>query len=134
MDRHVVFYLCLAQIVKHWLPFSKLRQVVRHTATQKNVPVIAAIHDSLRRINSTTGNVELFINIPDQLYKTAVNTHSQLNIWLVPECAADLNSTFNRRERTVEKYQGHSVTRVQADQIFLGFGSTQLGRSPYNLF
>jgi len=52
-----------------------LLQVIRHMLGQQNVPGIAAIHDSLRYIDASAGNVRLFIQVGNFADRTAVNPH-----------------------------------------------------------
>ena len=72
-----MFYFHFAQIVQPRLPLPIVHEIVRHSLRKKNVSGVSAIHDALRDVYSSAGNVGLLIQVSDFIYRAAVNSHSQ---------------------------------------------------------
>jgi hypothetical protein len=71
------------------LPTTMLRQIIRETFAHQNVTRVAAIHHSLRDIDSYSGNVLARVSIPDELDRPAVDSHSYRQARLGAQSLAD---------------------------------------------
>src|SRR6266480_3179669 len=99
------------------LPLTILGQIFRNVSRQKNMPGIAAIEYSLADVNSRSCYVRLVINIDDSIDRTAVNSHSHLNVRMMLQGFADLKGTSHRLFRTVEKKKRHPVSGWHSNEF-----------------
>src|SRR6202011_453073 len=76
-ELHSVFHFDFANLMQMRLPQAVLREVVGHALRHQNVSGIAAIHHSLRDVNSGTGNVRPVVDIFNLIDWAAVDTHPQ---------------------------------------------------------
>src|SRR5439155_20666108 len=72
-----VLHLTLAKIVQIRLPVPVLGQIFRYMPGQKNMPGIAAIHDALRGIDTSTGQIGAAGNIDHSADRPAMDAHAQ---------------------------------------------------------
>src|SRR5882724_12060631 len=77
---------------------------------QKNMSGIAAIEHSLRDVDSRSCKVRFIVDISDSINWAAVNAHSQLDVWMILQCFADLKRTAHRLFQIAKKKQGHPVS------------------------
>src|SRR5439155_12178450 len=71
-----VFDVAFADLMQIRPPASVMLEIVCHASREKNMSGIAAIHDSLRDVNSSTGYVRLFVQIGDRIDRPAMDSHS----------------------------------------------------------
>src|SRR6266478_760094 len=88
-----VLHLTLAEIVQVRLPVPVLGQIFRHMPRQKNMPSIAAIQYPLRDIDSRSYKVRFVVHIGDSVDWATVNSHPHLNVWMILQSPANLEST-----------------------------------------
>src|SRR5713226_9479508 len=100
---------------------------------QKNVPGIAAIHHTLRNIDTRTGYVRFLINIRDPIDGTAVNSHPQPDAWMILQCSANLERTPGRFFRTVEENERHPIAGRHPDEFTFCFGGPKTFGAPDDL-
>ena len=55
-------------------------EIVGHMPREENVTGVAAIHHSLRDVNSRAGDVRLFVEISDFVDRTAMNAHADAKL------------------------------------------------------
>src|SRR5262245_25965337 len=77
---------------------------------QENVSGITAIKHSLRDVDSRSYKVRFVVNIGNAIDWTAVNPHPHLNVRMILQGSADLQSASYRFLGAVEKKQGHPVS------------------------
>jgi hypothetical protein len=82
---------------------------------KQNVPCIAAFHHAPRDIQTGTGEIAATSNINNSAYRATVNAHTQVQLWMTFERAAQLHRAANRRFRAGVKHQGHAVARGDFD-------------------
>jgi hypothetical protein len=75
-----VFHLALAEVVQSAMPVSELFQVFGDVLGKKDVPGIAAIHDSLRHVDARTGDIGASAHINDPADCAAMHAHAQLQL------------------------------------------------------
>jgi hypothetical protein len=78
-----VFYFAFAELVQTWPPLRILFQVIGDALGEEDVSSNAAIHYSLRDIDSGAGNVGLFIQVSDFIDRTAVNAHTNVKFRMI---------------------------------------------------
>ena len=89
---------------------------------------VAAIHDALRHVDATAGDVGAFIDIGDRANGTAMNTHSHAKIGATFQRLADLQGTLHGSVRRCRKDQSHAVAGWNASELSRCFrGSKCLG-------
>jgi hypothetical protein len=112
---------------------SVLAQVLRHVRGEKNMPGIAAIHHSLRNIDSRTGYVRFLVYIRDSVDRTAVNSHPQQDLRLLLQGSANLESTSSRFFRTVEESERHPIAGRHSDEFAPRFRGAKAFRISHDL-
>jgi hypothetical protein len=75
----------------------------------QDVSSISTVHYPLRDVDSGAGNVCILIHVDDLVYRSAVNSHSQLNVWTASQRLADLQRALHRRFRARPKHESHAV-------------------------
>ena len=128
-----MFYLASAKVMQMGLPMLILLQILGDMFRKQNVSGISAVHHPLRHVNSGAGNVRPFVDINDTADRPAVHTHSQWQIGMCFQRAANVQRTFQRRLRTVVKNQRHSVSGRNLDELPLGFRTPKFIRASNNL-
>ena len=128
-----VLHLTLAQIVQVRLPVPVLGQILRHVPGQKNMPGIAAIQHPLRDIYSRSCKVCFVVDIGDSVDWTTVDSHPDLNVRMILEGLANLESTSHRLFRTVEEKERHPVSGRHPDQFTFCFGGPKTFGASYDL-
>src|SRR6266550_4989239 len=111
VQAQAVLHVTLAQIVQVRLPVPVLGQIFRHMPGQKNMPGIAAIQYPLRDVYSRSCKVRFVVHICDSVDWPTVNSHPYLNVRMVLQRSANLESTSHRFFRAMEKKQRHPVSR-----------------------
>src|SRR5436190_24287057 len=111
-----------------WLPMGILLQVFREVFGKQDMSGIAARHDPLRDINSSSGEIGLIVHISHGIDRAAVDAHTQLQAWMRPQFPADLERTFYWRFWIVGKDEDHPVSRWQTREFTFRFSSTELVR------
>ena len=76
---------------------------------KKNVPRVAAIHHSLRHVDSRAREIGPFVYIHNTANWPAVNAHPDLQALVVLERLADLKGALRRLLGTAIKHQRHTV-------------------------
>jgi hypothetical protein len=59
-----------------------LRELKKSVENFQDVAGVATVHHALRDVDSSTGDVGSLIDISDLVYRSAVNSHSQRNVWM----------------------------------------------------
>src|ERR1700730_16085786 len=98
------------------LPMLRLRQVFRDAFRQENVTAVGAIHYSLSNIDPGAGNIDPIVHVADLIDRAAVDSHPQLNIGLALERPLNFNRATQRRFRTLEKNESHTIAYRQTDE------------------
>ena len=117
-----MFYLAFTQLVQVQIPAGEWYEIVCHTFRQKNVPVIAAIHHSLRHVDTGPSDIGPLVNIDNLIDGPAMDPHPQTNLRMILNGSADLHCAFDRGFRLVKKHEQHSVPGGNANEFALGFG------------
>ena len=66
-----------------------LLQVIGDAFGNKDVSGIATIHHALRDVDSRSGNVRLFVQVGNFIYRAAVNAHADVQFRMALECLAN---------------------------------------------
>src|SRR5262249_47739582 len=110
-DTDAMFHFARSQVVEKWSPFFKFSQVFGDMLGEENVAGIATIHDTLREIQASAGEIRSFVYIDNAANWPAVNPHPKLQARMFLERAADLDRALHGRFRTSVKHQRHAITR-----------------------
>src|SRR6266487_4386959 len=97
------------------------------------MPGIAAIHHSLRNIDSRTGYVRFLINVRDSVDWTAVNSHPQLDAGMILQRSANLERAPGRFFRTVEENERHPIAGWHSNEFPARFRSAESLGTPHDL-
>src|SRR5438034_3500750 len=106
-----VLHFPLAQITQVQLPMPVLGQVFRHMTGHKNMPGIAAIEHPLGDIYSRSCKVCFIVYIGNSVNWATVNSHPYLNVRMILQGPANLESTSHRFFRAAKKEERHPVSR-----------------------
>src|SRR5205809_2531268 len=79
-----------------WLPSTPLREIVSDTFTHENMAGIAAIHHSLRDVDSYAGDVFAPVCILHMMDRAAVDSHPHRQTGLRAQGLANLQGAFDR--------------------------------------
>src|SRR5215475_11119226 len=107
-------------------PARVLGQILSEAPGKENVASITAIQYPLRQIDSTTCHVLTLVHVHYGIDRTAVKSHSDLDRRLFFQRPADLHRTTDRRFRTGEEDQCHSVAGRQTNQFSLCLSAPNL--------
>jgi hypothetical protein len=118
-----VLDFAFAKIMQARLPTPVLAQVFRNVRGQKNMSGIAAIHHTLRHIDSRTGYVRFLIDVRDPVDRAAVNSHPQLDTRMILQRSANFERTSHRLFRAVKKNKRHSVAGRHSNKFAACFRS-----------
>ena len=133
MQAQSMLDLAFAEIVQARLPMPVLAEVLGNMRGEKNMPGIAAIHHSLRHVDSGTGYIHFLINIRDSVDRAAVNSHPQLDTRMILQRSADLERTPGRFFRTVEENERHPIAGWHSDEFASSFRSAESFSTSYEL-
>ncbi|HEX3229625.1 MAG TPA: hypothetical protein VHQ95_11695 [Pyrinomonadaceae bacterium] len=128
-----MFHFARAKIVQEWSPLLVFFEVFGHMPGKEDVPGVAAIHYSLRHVDSSAGEIGSFVYIDHPAHGSTVNPHPKLQVWMFLECAANLHGALRRRLWTGVKDQRHPVAGRDFKQTARGFGFLELLGRPNNL-
>ena len=117
VQAQAVLHLTLAQIVQVRLPVPVFSQIFRHVPGQKNMPGIAAIQHPLRHIDSSPSKVCFVVHIGDPIDRATVNAHPHLNMLMILQGPANLESTSHRFFRAMEEQERHPVAGWHSDEF-----------------
>src|SRR5215469_11857236 len=67
------------------------------------MPVVSAIHDPLRKVDPSSGDVCRIVYVANLVDRSAMNAHSQLQLRILFQLLADLDRTPHGGFRTVKK-------------------------------
>src|SRR5207247_9214121 len=101
-DLLTVFQLDVTEFVQMRLPKTVLREIVGHAFGDQNVPSIAAIHHSLRDIDSHSSDIRSVIDIFDLIDRAAVDAHPQPNLRMVFQRPGNFHCTLHWLLRSLE--------------------------------
>src|SRR5207245_10434350 len=85
------------------------------------MPGITALQHPLSNVDPSASKVCLVVHIGDPIDRTAVNAHPQLNVRMILQRSANLESTTRRFFRTVEEQQLHSISGRHSIEFAAGF-------------
>jgi hypothetical protein len=88
----------------------------------QDVTSITTIHDSLRDVDSGTGNIGATTYVNHTANRSAMNPHAQLQLGMFTGGSTDLQGAFHRRRRGVVKHQRHSIAGRHAKEAVLCLG------------
>ena len=117
-----MLHLHVAEIVKIRLPPARLGQIVGDPFGNKDVSGIAAIHDSLRDIDASPGNVLALVHVRNVVNWSAVNSHSQRQARFRPQGLSNFQCAFDRFLLRSSKHQGHAVPGRKKNELTGRFG------------
>src|SRR6476469_3916281 len=106
-----MLYLNAPKVVQIRFPFVILREIIGYSPREKNVSGVAAIHHPLRHVNAYSSNVTLIIYIGDLIHRAAVNSHPQLQLWMLTPLATDLLRATHWHIRAGKEDHHHSIAR-----------------------
>jgi len=92
-------------------PLDVLFQVFREVLGEKNVSGVAAAHDALCHVNSSTGEIGLIVHICEWIDRATVNAHAQFEFRVVLQGLADFERALHGRFGIVGEHQHHSIAR-----------------------
>ena len=98
-----MFHFTFAKLMQIRPPARILFQIFGDMFGKQNVSGVAAIHDPLRDIDASAGDVCLFVKIGDFVDRAAVNSHAHLKFRMTLERLANFQRAQNRRFRSVRK-------------------------------
>jgi hypothetical protein len=104
-----VFHLALAKVVQVRLPLPVLPQVFSDALREKNVTGVAAIHYSLRYVDSAPSDIRTVVHIGNGTDWTAMNTHAHPKVRTAFQCPGDFQGALHRRIRACRKDQCHAI-------------------------
>ena len=104
-----MLHLALAQIVQVRLPMPVIGQIFRHMSGQKNVSGIATLQHALRDIHSRSCKVRFVIHIDDSIDWSTVNPHSYLDVAMILQGPANLESTSHWFLGTLKEKERHPI-------------------------
>ena len=85
-----MLHFTLSQIVQMRLPMSVLFEIFGDMFGQQDVTGVAAVHYSLRHVDSSPGDIRPLVDINNSADRTAVYAHAQPQFWMFLERPADL--------------------------------------------
>jgi hypothetical protein len=85
-----VFDLAFANLMQIRPPASVMLEIVCHVPREKNMSGISAIHHALRDVNACAGNVGLFVQVGNFIYRATVDSHSHLKFQMRLEVFGNL--------------------------------------------
>ena len=132
-DLHSMFHLNFTKLVQIRSPFTVLRQIIGYSFGKQNVAGIATIHHPLRQVDARPSYVGSIIDIGNFIHWSAVDSHSQLQRWILSQLAADLPRATHRRIHTGKEGQHHSIPGRQPDQSAGRFRRSKLRGITNNL-
>ena len=103
-------------------PLVRLREIFGDAFRNKNVSCVRAIHYALGGVDSSARDIGAIIHIAHLVDRAAVNSHSQLNVWVALERLLNLNRALDRRFGSRKENERHSITSRKADQTSARFG------------
>jgi hypothetical protein len=121
-----MFYFVFAKIMETRLPAWIVPQVLSHSSRKQNVTGVATIHHSLGKVHSRPGDVGLFVQIRDFIYRAAMDSHADLQLGMTLECATDLERAEERRLGAISKNQHPTIPGRQSQDLPLSIGETKL--------
>src|SRR5437870_10377507 len=86
------------------------------------MPRVGAIHDTLRHIDARARDIQHIVYIGDAVDRTAMNSHSELDMWMTLQRLADFQRASRRLFRAAEKNQRHPVSCGQPNELATCFG------------
>ena len=75
----------------------------------QNVTGIAAIHYSLRQVNSRSGDIRSIVKVSNHIDWAAMNSHPQWQLRIFLHCVCDLEGALRRRFGAIAKNQRNAV-------------------------
>src|SRR5262245_7107197 len=115
-----------SDVVQMRSPVSVVFQVFCEMFGEENVSGIAAVHDALCNINSSSSEIGLIVHICEWIYRSTVNTHSYFEFRMALQRLADLQRAFHWGLWIICKHEHHPIARRQTRQLSLSFSSTEL--------
>jgi len=94
---------------------------------------IAAIHDPLRDVNSSTADIRSLIHILDRVDRAAVYAHAQANARVSFQCFADFQRALHRFLGTLKEDQSHAIAGRNANQLTVRIASLKLRCLPHDV-
>ena len=110
-----------------------LGQIFRDVCGQENMPGIAAIEHPLGDIYSRSCKVCFIVYIGNSVNWATVNSHPYLNVRMILQGPANLESTSRRFFRTVEEKERHPVSRRHSIEFAACFRRPKAFRSAHDL-
>src|SRR5256886_17192202 len=106
-----MLYLNSPKVVQIRFPFVILPEIIGYSPRKKNGSGVPAIHHPLRHVNAYSSNVTLIIYIGDLIHRAAVDPHSQVQLWMLTQPAANLQRTTDWHIHSGEAGQHYSIAR-----------------------
>src|SRR5438874_8565642 len=75
VDADAMFHFAWAKLMQQAPPVFVLLEIISHMFGDENVTGIPAIHHPLRDVDASPGNICLFVQVSDFIYRAAVNAH-----------------------------------------------------------
>src|SRR5438128_11667686 len=94
---------------------------------------IAAIQHPLGDIDSGPSKVCLVVHIGDPIDRATVNSHPHLNMRMILQGSANLESTSHRFFRTLEEQERHPVAGWHSDEFACCFCCTKTFGASHHL-
>src|SRR6266487_6250628 len=100
---------------------------------QKDMPGIAAIQDPLRNIYSRSCKVCFVVNIGDPIDRTTMNSHPHLNVRMILQNPANLESTSHGFFRAMEEKERHPISSRHSTEFAVCFGRSKTFGASHDL-
>src|SRR6266536_862213 len=133
VQAQAVLHLTLAQIMQVRLPVPVLEQIFGYMRGQKNMPGIAALQHALGNIYSRSGKVRFVVHIAHSIDWAIVNSHPHLNMRMILQGPAYLQSASHRFFGATKEKERHSVARRHSIEFAACLGSAKRFRSAHDL-
>jgi hypothetical protein len=118
--------LALTDFMEIWSPLRIGGKIVGDTLGEQNVTGVAAIHNPLGEVNSSTGEICPLIDVGNLIDGPTMDTHPNQKTRVVSQGAADLQCALCWGFRGVAENQRHPISTRQAQEPALIFRLAKL--------
>ena len=98
-----MFHLNLAEIVQMGFPTPEVPEQVSMSPRDEDVAGIPAVHHSLRKVYTASGDVVLSVDVRHTKDVTAVDAHTEWQFFIGTQGRGDLPGATNRRANIIEE-------------------------------
>src|SRR5438093_13405333 len=102
-DAHPMFHFARAKIVQEWSPLLVFFEVFGDVFGNQNVTGIAAIHYTLRNVDSRPGNIRSIVEVSTHVNRSAVDSHPKSQLWILLNRSGNLERGLRGCFRAIAK-------------------------------